>query len=204
ASYGIVKLKRGQRVFGINSLASFLGVKPKRIRTRLKLLENIDFLAIKRTHRFSIGTVINYNSYQDKEARKGKQKGTQRAKQGHARGTPGATNNTLEGISKELITHLNNISGRKFTHQANIDYIIPRLKDGFTKEQALTVIEKKWADSEFDRKYFCPETLFRKSKFEKYLNEDIGRQAATGSKAKQRQLRTALASQKFLERDEDG
>ena len=176
---GIVKLKRGEVIFGINQLASFIGTSPKRIRTRLSLLEKsnkdggLEFLARKRASKYSIGFVINYKTYQDKENLKGNQKGKVGASKGQGEGKVGATNNTYNTLSKELIIHLNKISGRRFSPESNMDYIIPRLKEGFTREQCVQVIEKKWLDPDFNRKYFCPETLFRKSKFEKYLNEDI-------------------------------
>lgn len=169
-NYGKIQIKRGQHIFSIRGLAEILGCKSKRVRNRLLALEKSGFLALQRTHRFTIATILNYDTYQDiknKKAHKG-------AHRGHSKGTPGATHNTLEYI-KYIIKHINNISGRNFTVQGNADYIHPRLKEGYTKEQCIQVINKKWDDPDFNRKYFRPSTLFRKSKFEGYLNEDIGK-----------------------------
>ena len=61
--YGMIELKRGQFVFGRNSLAEALGASPQEIRTRVKILKNIDFLTTKTTNRFTISTVCNYDKY---------------------------------------------------------------------------------------------------------------------------------------------
>lgn len=173
-NYGTVKLERGQHIFGIPSMARYFNVSEKRIRTRLKILEKTEFLAIKRTNRFSIATITNYSRYQDNENRKGKQKGGQGASKGQAEGKQGATHNTLRIHSEDIIKHLNNISGRNFGVKTNIDYVIPRLKEGHTKEECEKVIETKWKDPDFNKKYFRPSTLFKKSKFEGYINESVG------------------------------
>jgi len=94
-------------------------------------------------------------------------------------------------FAEKLIEFLNEISGRKFTTKANIGYVIPRLKDGYTFEQCKSVITKKWNDPDFNQKYFCPETLFRKSKFEKYLNEDAGRKKPSKPQEETRHYKTA-------------
>lgn len=76
--------------------------------------------------------------------------------------------------SKEIIEYLNTISGRafKFT-DSNIRIIKARLNEGHTIEDCKKVLDTKWADKEFDKKYFRPSTLFRPSKFEGYLNEKL-------------------------------
>ncbi len=60
---GVVPLKRGQHIFGTLKLAEFMGVDRQRIRSKLKILKNIKFLTIKSTNRYSIATIINYNTY---------------------------------------------------------------------------------------------------------------------------------------------
>ncbi len=175
--YGIVKLKRGQHVFGTPSMAKYFNASEKRIRNRLAILEKTEFMAIKRGYRFSIATIINYNKYQDKENLKGKLKGKQREDRGKIEGTQGATHNTYntyKALSKNIIIYLNVVSGRDFKPESNAKYVIPRLKEGHTEEDCKKVIEAKWKDPDFDNKYFRPETLFRPSKFEGYLNEGIG------------------------------
>jgi uncharacterized phage protein (TIGR02220 family) len=75
--------------------------------------------------------------------------------------------------SKEIIEYLNAISGRTFKFiKSNIKIITARLKEGHTVQECKKVIDTKWADPDFDKKYFRPSTLFRPSKFEGYLNEN--------------------------------
>lgn len=59
-----ITVKRGQHVFGRASLARFFNVNSSSIYRKLKKLENMHFLNIKSNNRYSIATVINYNTYQ--------------------------------------------------------------------------------------------------------------------------------------------
>lgn len=81
------------------------------------------------------------------------------------------TNNIYIG-AKMVLSYMNEIGNRKFTPiKANLEMIQARLKEGHTPEECKQVIDTKWADKDFDKKYFRPTTLFRPSKFEGYLNE---------------------------------
>ena len=60
---GLIPLKRGQHIFGTLKLAEFMGVDRQRVRSKLKILKNIEFLTIKSTNRYSIATIINYDTY---------------------------------------------------------------------------------------------------------------------------------------------
>lgn len=78
-------------------------------------------------------------------------------------------------ICKELIEYLNEKAKTHYRQvESNYKYIRARLKD-FSVEDIKTVIDKKckeWIGTEFE-KYLTPETLFRPSNFEKYLNQNI-------------------------------
>lgn len=58
--------KRGQLITGRNQLAKETGLSTQNIRTSLDTLSNCGFLTIKSTNKFSIITICNYDSYQDK------------------------------------------------------------------------------------------------------------------------------------------
>jgi len=74
--------------------------------------------------------------------------------------------------AKSVIDFLNKIGRRNFSHSnSNLDNIQGRLNEGHTQEECYQVIENKWKDPDFDKKYFRPQTLFSPSKFEGYLNE---------------------------------
>lgn len=86
-------------------------------------------------------------------------------------------------ICAKLIKKINELGQKKFRLvKTNFDFIIPRLKDGFTEADCLVVIDNKYLDPNFSMQYFKPETLFRKSKFEGYLNEDPKMYKKFGSK----------------------
>ena len=58
-------IERGQVCCGRYTLAQETGIKPSTIRDKLQLLKNIGFLDIKSNNKFSIVTIINYESYQN-------------------------------------------------------------------------------------------------------------------------------------------
>lgn len=75
-------------------------------------------------------------------------------------------------IAKDIISYLNEIGGCPYTNtKANLEMIQARLEEGHTEEECKQVIDTKWNDPDFNKKYFRPSTLFRPTKFEGYLNE---------------------------------
>lgn len=57
---------------------------------------------------------------------------------------------------------------------ANADFVIHRLKEGYSVQDCKQVIALKareWGHDEKMSRYLTPETLFRRSNFERYLGE---------------------------------
>lgn len=83
------------------------------------------------------------------------------------------------------IDFLNKKAGRKFKHtETNTTPIVARLKDGFTAKDIAKVIVYKvndWNNNPQMSKYLRPETLFRPSKFESYLNEIEAEKSVNGT-----------------------
>ena len=82
------------------------------------------------------------------------------------------------------IDYLNAKTGSSYraTTEANVKPIRARLNDGFSVEDCKKVIDIKagqWLNTE-QSKYLRPETLFRPSKFEGYLNECRGKPSIRG------------------------
>ncbi len=78
----------------------------------------------------------------------------------------------------EVLNYLNQKTNKNFSskNKNNLKNITARLKDGFTVLQLKSVVDKKTAEWLNDKKmneFLNPETLFRPSKFEKYLNQKI-------------------------------
>lgn len=85
----------------------------------------------------------------------------------------------------EVIEYLNKKtdSAYKASSKANISVIRARLNDGYTVEDCKKVIDTKagqWLNNLDMVKYLRPETLFRPSKFESYLNECRGKPSIRG------------------------
>jgi uncharacterized phage protein (TIGR02220 family) len=94
-------------------------------------------------------------------------------------------NNISNNIYCEVLDYLNQKAGTHYRQvESNYKHIKARLQD-FSVDDLKSVIDKKckeWIGTDFE-KYLTPETLFRPSNFEKYLNQKIkpqnnGKQAA--------------------------
>ena len=89
----------------------------------------------------------------------------------------------LSAQRKEVIDYLNKKTGKRFKPNAdgNKRVIDPRLKDGYTVDDLKHIIDVKydqWHGNTFSNgqlgdNYLRPETLFRVSKIEGYLNEEM-------------------------------
>jgi len=72
--------------------------------------------------------------------------------------------------AKEILSYFNEVSNSRFR---DFSFIVPRLKDGATVSECKRVIDVKAADPYFkeNRRYLCPQTIFRKSHWDKYIQE---------------------------------
>ena len=74
--------------------------------------------------------------------------------------------------AKNVILYLNETYNRRFRFtKGSLNHIRARLEEGFTEEDLKQVIDTKYNDEKFNKKYFRPATLFNSEKFEGYLNE---------------------------------
>ena len=80
--------------------------------------------------------------------------------------------------AQEILQKFNEITGRRFSPtKTNLKGIENGLKDGFTVEQMIAVIQLKnleWKNNEVMAVHLCPETIFRPKNFEKYVNQIVG------------------------------
>lgn len=79
-------------------------------------------------------------------------------------------------IASKVVAYLNDKTNCRYSDKAKatLDLIAERMREGFTEEDFMTVIDKKaaeWMGTEW-QKYLRPVTLFG-DKFETYLNEEI-------------------------------
>lgn len=83
-------------------------------------------------------------------------------------------NNIYCAEVEEVLTYFNQVCGTHYRSDANKKVIKARLEEKFTVDDCKKVIDKKhksWAKDERMVAYLRPETLFAKSHFESYLNE---------------------------------
>ncbi|TYA10960.1 hypothetical protein FRY98_24655 [Paenibacillus faecis] len=103
-----------------------------------------------------------------------------------------------EPIAKELLAYLNKKVGKKYrATPGTLKLIIARLNEGYSKEDCFHVIDVKCAEwiGTDQEKYLDYETLFRPSKFPKYLEqrlEDVKRIGSGGGNALDKLLRKEL------------
>jgi uncharacterized phage protein (TIGR02220 family) len=78
-------------------------------------------------------------------------------------------------IAEKVIDYLNEKAEKRFSKcESNLKNISGRIKDGRTEKECYVVIDNKvmdWKDKPDWDQYLNPETLFRPSHFEKYLNQ---------------------------------
>lgn len=93
----------------------------------------------------------------------------------------------LTDLAIEVLTHLNQVSGSRFQKsRTSLENIRARLREGYSVSDLKLVIDLKhehWHENDKQYQYMRPETLFRPSKFEGYL------QSATRWEAKGRPSR---------------
>lgn len=87
----------------------------------------------------------------------------------------------FEPIADRVIEELNRQAGKHFRLTSNNrGAVIARLREGFTEEDCFKVISNRcmrWLDTD-QAQYLRPDTLFRPSKFEAYLNDTGATNAA--------------------------
>lgn len=95
SEYRGVTIKRGQAVFGLDSLSQALGYSIKQIRTAIGKLKQTGEISVWTNRQFSVASIVNYDEYQDDDrANEGQTDGKRKANEGQTKGTQRA-------ISKE-------------------------------------------------------------------------------------------------------
>ncbi len=84
----------------------------------------------------------------------------------------------------EIINHLNSKTGKKFrtNSKQTVKFITARLNEEYTVDDFKRVIDNQvaqWGNNKDMQQYLRPETLFRSSHFESYLNSEATQQTNT-------------------------
>lgn len=165
-----ITLEPGQFIFGRRIAAEELGMSEQEIRTCIEIAKKADFLTIKSTNKFSIITVINWHLYQG--AREGDQPADQPTSNQQVTTNKNDKNekNMFRQNSLVVLAYLNERTGKRYR---DTTFIEARLKDGGTVDDCRKIIDVKLKDPHFvaNPKYLNPQTLFRPSHWDNYLND---------------------------------
>jgi|GEM_PF-1154230 len=164
----VVHLTPGQFIFGLKKAAEETGLTIREVRTVLDFLKKAQNVTVKTTNKYSVITIVNWESYQGDSQENGKQNDKPRANKGQHTNTI-EHKNIYQG-ALEVLDYLNAKTGKYFEATK---YIEARLRDGGTVEQCKRIIDTKSKDPHFiaNPKYLNPTTLFRPSHWDQYLNE---------------------------------
>lgn len=89
---------------------------------------------------------------------------------------------SLKADAKAILAFLNAKAGRAYReNDANLDFIVARLREGYTPQECKQVVAKKcreWSADEKMAEYLRPATLFNRTKFNQYAGELVVPQEA--------------------------
>jgi len=116
-------------------------------------------------------SIVNYDTYQNLQNYKGRDKGTPSSEQGQLREIREKKDIYREN-SLQVLSYLNEKTGKRYR---DTSFIEARLKEGGTLEECKRIIDTKMKDPHFQTnpKYLNPQTLFRKSHWDVYVNESL-------------------------------
>lgn len=167
-----ITLEPGQFIFGRRVAAEELGMSEREIRTCLEIAKKAEFLTIKTTNKFSIITVVNWDTYQGEEAGKRPAKRPTSDQQATTNKNDKNEKNIFCQNALVVLAYLNEKTGKCFR---STSFIEARLKDGGTVDDCKRIIDAKLNDPHFQAnpRFLNPQTLFRPSHWDNYLNEAV-------------------------------
>jgi uncharacterized phage protein (TIGR02220 family) len=178
--------------FSENGLQSILKDGQTSVRSAIKELESAGFLSRTRERdengrmgkcvwivcdypRFENPNLVNPNLVNEPQLST-KESSTNRPTTKESKNTPKAPQDGIQEGVDEVTAHLNEVTGKRFNPRKDSTRkpIAARLREGYSVRDCIAVIDCKvaqWSKDPRMRPYLRPETLFRESKFEAYLNE---------------------------------
>lgn len=139
--------KPGQLITSVAHLSDELGFTPKQIRTAIDKLCSTKEVGKRTTNKYTVITVMNWESYQSDEVQKGKQLGNQKANEGQTKGKPTAN----EGQHIKNIKNIRNKESSSVRASATPPTLL--LISSFVAENNLNVDAKKFFDYYSDKNW---------------------------------------------------
>jgi len=185
----LIAIKPGQLITGRKKLSAETGINESKVYRILELLKSEQVIEQQTNSKYSIITVLNWSSYQDGEQQIEQQMNSKRtADEQQVNTKQECKNGKKENINQyrdaaEVIDYLNQKTGKNFSSKTKptIEAIKARLSEGWTVEDFKKAIDNQvaeWTGTEY-AKYLTPDTLFRPSKFEKYVNNTSSQKTAS-------------------------
>ena len=171
-----VLLKPGQFIFGRDSAAKKLRMKPTTVWGRMLKLKTLGNIDIESHRQYSIITIINWESYQAPNEKNDSENDYRMTGKRQPNDTDKNDkhykNNKYVESAKKILEKINSLSGKNFK---NYDPILAVLKSKTikaTESDCLKVVEFKWKDKYIrENGFFTPASLFRITKFKAKLDE---------------------------------
>lgn len=180
----------GQLVTSLQHLSDKSGLSVQSVRTALEKLRSTGEITTTSTNKNTLITVIKWADFQlNDDSATNNQQTTNKPSTNEQQTTnnQSTTNKNIKNIKNdknernilcadEVIDHLNLRTGSSYRHSDSArKHILGRLNEGFTVQNCKDVIDKKcvdWMGTDYE-KFLVPDTLFRPSNFEKYLNQRV-------------------------------
>jgi uncharacterized phage protein (TIGR02220 family) len=173
-------IKRGQLMTGRNSLSQETGIDKSKVYRILKSLKNEQQIEQQNFYTFTLISIVNYGDHQSNEQRNEQQVNSKRTASEQQVNTSKEckndknNNNIYNAEITTIVNMLNTVVGSNYrpTTALTIKYISGRLSEKFTVNDFEKVIKYQsmlWKNDSKMSQYLTPDTLFRPSNFEKYL-----------------------------------
>jgi len=187
-------LNPGELVCSCRKIASFFEINKDTVHRILVTMEKDSMIRRKIHPRKTIFTVLNWDSYQVQQTAEGTAEGTavgtqmgtltRREKkeetkdddmEGEEEGNKIASKEIekLNPKAREVLAEFNKRAGKRFKGDINLETIRGRLREGFTKEEMVQVIDHKVKELKGtvnEPKWLTPVCIFRKSNMDRNLN----------------------------------
>jgi uncharacterized phage protein (TIGR02220 family) len=177
------EIKRGTVITSLASMSAGTNLTPNEVRTAIKHLLSTGEITKQSTNKNTLIYVVNYDLYQSLSQTDNKQTTNESQTINKPLTTSEEDNKYKESKNiknnnkyiVEIVGYLNEKTGKRYSAstKSTASSINARLEDGYTVDDFKTVIDVKvneWKGTDYE-KYLTPDTLFRPSKFEKYLNQ---------------------------------
>lgn len=176
-SYGYLKVERKRQEVGFSKNIYYISTNP--VSYQFVPLQSVPLQSVPLQN---VGTTINSNTINSNTSNsdnKGDLPKSQNSKGTKKEPLPKSNGSkNVENVYEEIISYLNQKARKSFkpTSKATQKLINGRIDDGYTLKDFKHVIDVKtaeWLHDDYMNQFLAPSTLFRPTKFEKYVNENI-------------------------------